>query len=79
MDHPLIANIDNLSIEELQTRISDLNKKIAWASRSGNASLRAQIQMALNTFNNKFREKQQAIYEAATKNNPDFSSKIDIS
>jgi hypothetical protein len=35
--------------------------------------------MALNTFNSKFREKQQAIYDAATKNNPDFSSKIDIS
>jgi hypothetical protein len=79
MEHPLINNIDSLSVEELQTRINDLTKKLNWASRSGNAQLRSQIQMALETFKTKYYEKQQAIYDAARKNDPDFSDKIDIS
>jgi len=79
MEHPLINNIDNLSVEELQTRITDLTKKLNWASRAGNAQLRIQIQMALETFRTKYQEKQQAIYDAARKNGPDFSDKIDIS
>jgi hypothetical protein len=79
MEHPLINNIDNLTIDELQSRISDLTKKLNWASRSGNAGLRAQIQMALETFTVKYKEKQMAIYNAANKNGTDFSDKIDIS
>lgn len=79
MEHPLINNIDGLSIDELQTRINDLNKKLAWAHRSGNAGLRSQIQMALDSFNVKYKEKQQALYDAANKNTPDFSDKINIS
>jgi hypothetical protein len=35
--------------------------------------------MALETFKTKYYEKQQAIYDAARKNGPDFSDKIDIS
>lgn len=79
MEHPLINNIDNLSIDDLQSKISDLNKKLNWARRSGNANLCNQIQLALNTFTAKYQEKQEAIYNAARKNGPDFSDKIDIS
>lgn len=79
MEHPLIDNIDHLSIEDLQTKIGELNRKLQWAQRSGNAHLSNQIRMAIETFNNKYREKQQAIYDAAKKSGPDFSDKIDIS
>jgi hypothetical protein len=79
MNHPLINNLDDLSIEELQTKISDLSKKLSWSARSGNAQLRMQIQMALDSYMEKYREKQQAIYNAALKNGPDHTDKIDIS
>jgi lysine/ornithine N-monooxygenase len=79
MEHPLIDSVDSLSIDELQGRITDLNKKLAWAMRSNNASLTGQIRMALETFQTKYREKQQALYDAAKKQGQDYSDRIDIS
>ena len=79
MEHPLINNIDDLSLEDLQTKISDLSKKLGIAHRSGNAALRQQVQMALETFQNKYKEKQQKIWDQAKQNGQDFSNKIDIS
>ena len=57
MEHPLIPDIDHLTIDQLQARISELNKKLGIAHRTGNGHLTAQIRMALETFNNKYREK----------------------
>ena len=79
MEHPLINNIDHLSLEELQSKISDLNKKLAFAHRSGNAFLCGQIRMAIETYNNKFREKTQKLYDDSRKSGPDYADKIDIS
>ncbi len=79
IEHPLIGNIDNLSLDQLQSKITELNKKLGMAHRMGNAQLRHQVSMALETYHNKFQEKQQKQYDAATKNGPDFSNKIDIS
>ena len=79
MEHPLINNIDNLTIDELQGKISELNKKLSFAHRSGNGQLANQIRMAIETFRNKYQEKMQAIQDNQNKNNPDFSDRIDIS
>lgn len=78
MEHPLISDIDSLTIEQLQDRINDLSKKLAYAQRT-NADLARQIGMALETFRNKYNEKQQQIYDAAKKSVNDYSNKIDIS
>jgi hypothetical protein len=79
MEHPLIPNIDHLSVEELQTKITDLTRKLGIAHRMGNAHLRQQIEMALETYRNTFREKQQAAYDSAARQGPDFSDRIDVS
>jgi hypothetical protein len=79
MEHPLITDIDNLTIDELQGKISELNKKLSFAQRIGNAQLASQIRMAIETFRNKYQQKMQAIQDNQNKNNPDFSDKIDIS
>lgn len=79
MEHPLIGNIDNLSVDQLQGKISELTKKLTIAHRSGNAHLTNQIRMALETFNNKYREKIAETYSKKSKDDPDFSDKIDIS
>ena len=79
MEHPLITDIDNLTIDELQGKISELSKKLSFAQRIGNAQLADQIRMAIETFRNRYQQKMQAIHDNQNKNNPDFSDKIDIS
>lgn len=79
MEHPLIGNIDNLTMDELQTKITELNKKLMIAHRSGNGYLTQQVQMALETFQNKLRERQEAEWERQRKSGTDFADKIDIS
>lgn len=79
MEHPLISNIDNLTAEELQARITDLNKKLSYAIRIGNGNLANQIRMAIDTFNSKYQEKVQAIYDARNKDGKSFADKINIS
>ena len=79
MEHPLINNADSLSMDELQQRITDLNRKYTMAHQSGNAYLRQQVQMALETYQNKLRERQQEEWDRQNKNNPNFGDKIDVS
>lgn len=79
MEHPLITDIDHLTLEELQTQISDLNRKLSFAMRIGNGQLANQIRLALNTFSSKYQEKVEAQYAAQNKNGKDFSDKINIS
>jgi hypothetical protein len=79
MEHPLINNIDDLSMEQLQERITELTRKVGIAHRMGNAQLRHQVQMALETYQNKYRERQQALWKKADDAGTDFGDRIDIS
>lgn len=60
MEHPLIGPIDDLTIDELTNKISDLNNKLNIVTRSGNGHLANQLRMALETFQNKYQEKLRA-------------------
>jgi DNA-binding PucR family transcriptional regulator len=73
MEHPLISNLDSLTVEELQEKINELNKKLGIAYRTGNAQLCNQIRMALESY--------QAKYQAKTRGGPNnnFDGVIDIS
>ena len=79
MEHPLINNIGNLTLDELQSKISELNKKLNFAQRTNNGHLASQIRMALETYSNRYREKQMAIDSQNNTDFPDFSDKINIS
>jgi hypothetical protein len=57
MEHPLIANLDDLSAEQLQEKISELTKKLSIALRTGNGHLCNQIRMALESYQNKYNER----------------------
>ena len=80
MEHPLISDISHLNVDELQTRITELSKKMSWAQRN-NAYLASQIAMALETYRNQYQAKQQVIYDAATAkgSNNNYLDRIDIS
>lgn len=78
MEHPLIGNLDSFTVDELTTKINELNKKLGIAMRMGNADLCNQIRMAIENHQNKLREK----YTEMTKkgnDGDDFDKIIDIS
>ena len=57
MEHPLVANLDDLSTEQLQEKISELTKKLGIAMRTGNGHLCNQVRMALESYQNKYQER----------------------
>ena len=77
MEHPLVGGLDHLSLDELTSKISELHRKLAIASRSGNGNLCNQIRMALESHQSKYNEKLQQLNRK--NGGSDFSDKIDIS
>lgn len=78
MEHPLIGNLDNLTIEQLSEKSSDLQKKLGIAQRSGNNQLCHQLRMALESYQVKYQEKLRAQYSQQLSDAKVDTSKIDI-
>ena len=74
MEHPLIGDLSELTLEELNTQISDLYKKLNIAMQTGNGHLCNQLRMALESYNAKYQAKLQE-----STNNHKFDDKIKIS
>ena len=74
MEHPLIGDLNDLTLDELNTKISELYRKLNIATQSGNAHLCNQLRMALDSYNAKY----QAKLQESTKNH-NFDDKIKIS
>lgn len=78
MEHPFIPKLDNLSLDELQAKMSELYKKLGFAARTGNVMLCNQIRMAIESYQNAHRVK---LNEMLPKpgDDEDHSTLIDIS
>lgn len=57
MEHPLIPNLDSLTEQELLDKITELNKKLGIAYRTGNAYLCNQLRMAIESYQTKYQER----------------------
>ena len=77
MEHPVMNEVDGLTLEQLGSKISELNKKLGIAMRSGNPYLCDQIRMALNSYTTKQQEKTAELYKKSGGEDT-FDSKIDI-
>ena len=77
MEHPLIGNLDTLTVEDLSKKITDLNNKLGIARRTGNGHLCNQIRMAVESYQNKYQDKVQETYRKQIEDS-NFNSKIDI-
>jgi len=77
MEHPLIGNLEDLTVEDLSKKVTDLNQKLTIAMRSGNGQLCNQIRMAIESYQNKYQEKVQSTYRKQIEDS-NFNSKIDI-
>lgn len=79
MEHPLIPNLDELKIDELGAKISELNKKLRIAQNMGNGHLCNQIRMAIESYQAKHSQRLQEIYQAANKDlGKNLDDKINI-
>ena len=77
MEHPLIGNLDTLTVEDLSKKITDLNNKLSIAMRTGNGHLCNQIRMAVESYQNNYQDKVQETYRKQIEDS-NFNSKIDI-
>lgn len=78
MEHPLIGDLSGLSLEELQTKITELNRKLSWALRH-NSQVARQVQMALESYRAEHAIKQRALWDRENQGGTDYSDRIDIS
>lgn len=76
MEHPLIGDTSDLTLEQVQGKINELTKKLTIAYRSGNGMLVSQVQMALETYQNRYRTILDKMYAAKGQ---ELQGKIDIS
>jgi hypothetical protein len=77
MEHPLVMVDSSLSIDELSAKISELNKKLGIAQRTGNGWVCEQIRMAIEAYQNRLRERSDEALRGGSNNN--FDEIIDIS
>ena len=79
MEHPLVDIDPTASMEDLETRINELTKKLSWAYRY-NVHLAGQVQMALDSYRARYNQKQEEIYKKAQQNSDGtYFDKINIS
>ena len=57
MEHPFINGLENKTLEELQTTISNLHTKLTFAHRTGNRALISQLNMAIESYRQAYQKK----------------------
>jgi len=79
MEHPFINNLEDLTLEQLGSKITELHKKLSIAHRMGNSYLCDQIRMALASYTSKHQQKMMALNAPLPGDENSFNNKIDIS
>jgi len=79
MEHPFLSTTDlaTMSIDELQTKISELTGKLNFAYQMGNLDLQRQVKMALDSYTKARNKKLDDMYKKG--DGDDHSDKINIS
>jgi hypothetical protein len=80
MFHPLISNSAELSVAELESKVSDLTKKYFLAMRFGNGDLANQVAVALEMYRTELQARHLAASKIPTQNgNKDLDDLIKVS
>lgn len=79
MEHPLIGDLNGLTIDELSAKVNELSNKLNIAMSTGNGHLCNQIRMAMESYRNKYQEKLQESYKKQEGDSHiNFDDKINI-
>lgn len=79
MEHPLVEINNELGVDELQSKINELTKKLGIAYRSGNGNMMSQLQMAIDSYRSRYQQKLQEMQDTARQNGNDYSDRIKVS
>lgn len=79
MEHPLIPKIEGQSLEELQSTLSGLYKKLRFAQSHGNQFLINQLNMAIETYHNAYQSKLAESMPTSPDDDDDYGTLLDIS
>ena len=79
MEHPFINNLEDMTLEQLGSKVSELHNKLNIAHRMGNGYLCDQIRMAIESYNGKYQQKMRALSAPKSGETDSFNDKIDIS
>jgi ribosomal protein L29 len=63
MQHPFIHDLSEKTLDELQTSISDLNKKLNFAYRIQNGAMINQLRMILESYNSENTKRMDELYK----------------
>lgn len=74
MQHPFINDLSDKSIDELQTTINDLTKKLTFVYRIQNGPMIHQMQMVLESYKTEYSKRIDEIYKKQN-----LQNKINIS
>jgi len=76
IEHPLVGDLSNLTIDELSDKINDLNKRMAYFARTGRYDAANQVQLILNSYRAKYNQRQRELFDETSST---IQGKIDIS
>jgi hypothetical protein len=63
MEHPFVNNLDKLSLDELQEKISSLSSKLTFTSRMHDHNLSSQLIMILDSYKNELSKRMDDMYK----------------
>ena len=77
MEHPLIGQLRDLSLEQLQGKLQEINKRLSFSYKTGNQALIHQLQLVQSSYQEEYNRKMQ---DLMPKDDDDtHNDKIDIS
>jgi hypothetical protein len=69
MEHPFISDLSTLSMDDLQEKISELNKRLAFVARMNNTSMYGQLLMVIDSYNSEYNKRMNEMYKKYNLNN----------
>lgn len=63
MEHPFISDLSKLSIDDLQEKISELNKRLGFVARMNNTSMYGQLLMVIDSYNTEYNKRMNEMYK----------------
>ena len=77
--HPLAPDLSKLTDDELQKKRSELQSRLAFVYRMGNADLVGQISMLINDYDIEIQTRNQKLMDQMAKASKNFGNIINIS
>lgn len=69
MEHPFISDLSKLSMDDLQEKITELNKRLTFVARMNNTSMYGQLLMVIDSYNSEYNKRMNEVYKKYNLNN----------